>query len=90
MYSAFHLSWGRELLTSPHSHLWDSLICLHAACCEFIGLSPGLQKIIQDYSKRRRRGGGGGGMHCAFENLELYRLKNPRLSHMRVTSVFFL
>lgn len=60
MYSAFHLSWGRELLTSPHSHLWDSLICLHAACCEFIGLSPGLQKIIQDYSKRRRRGGGEG------------------------------
>lgn len=69
---------GGENYYTPFSHLWDPLICLHAAPCKFMGLSPDLQKIIQDYSKRRRRGG----THRAFENLQLYGLKKPRLSHM--------
>lgn len=69
---------GGENYYTPFSHLWDPLIYLHAAPCKFMGLSPDLQKIIQDYSKRRRRGG----THRAFENLQLYGLKKPRLSHM--------
>lgn len=48
---------GENYLSSPPSHPWDSLIHLHTAPHKFIGLSPGLQKIIQDYSKRRSKGG---------------------------------
>lgn len=56
MFSSLHLPWRRELLVPPF-HPWDSLIRLHTAPYEFIGLSPGLQKIIQDYSTWRSEGG---------------------------------
>lgn len=79
MYFLLCICSGGENYLFPASHPQDSLIHLHTAPYEFIGLSPGLQKIIQDYSKRGREGGG---MYCAFENLKLYGLKNPRLSHM--------
>ena len=49
---------GGENYLSPPSRPRDSLIRLHTAPYEFIGLSPGLQKIIQDYSKQRREEGG--------------------------------
>lgn len=78
VFSSFHLFWERKLLV-PRYPPAELLIHLHTAPYEFIALSPGLQKIIQDYSKRGREGGG---MYCAFENLKLYGLKNPRLSHM--------
>lgn len=57
MYFLLCICSGGENYSSPASHPQNSLIHLHTAPYEFIALSPGLQKIIQDYSKRGREGG---------------------------------
>lgn len=49
---------GERMICLRLSHPRDSLIRLHTAPHEFIGLSPGLQKIIQDYSEWRSGEGG--------------------------------